>query len=258
MNVLVKELKSKLVSTSLWLLGLLVFLGWALVEYKALRQSGPALSSFMDSIPKILQVVFGLGDTDLSRVSGYMGIVGLYMFVLLSIHGLFLGISIINREQENKTTDFLLTKPISRNNLFDVKSLSGVIIIIIMNLILWLFTKFFAPIILDSSLEPFITHYGWAYLSIHLTMFSLGLLLAAVLKKKASQIGLMIVLIMYLFPVFIDLSGASSTFKKFSIYSLFNPKSLETTMPYVEVIILLMITCLFVIGARYRYKSRDL
>lgn len=258
MNVLIKELKSKLVSTGLWLLGLLVFLGWALVEYKALQQSGPALVTFMDSMPKILQVVFGMSEIDMSRVSGYMGVVGLYLFVLLSVHGLFLGISIINREQDNKTTDFLLSKPISRNRLFDFKSLAGIIIIIIMNLILWLFIKYYAPIILDSSLEPFITHYAWAYLSIHLIMFSLGLLLASVLRKKASQIGLMIILIMYLFPVFIDLSGASTTFKKLSIYSLFNPRSLETTMPFVEVIILLVITCLFGISARYRYRYRDL
>lgn len=245
MNLLIKELKSRWLSNLLWIVGMGLFLIMAQVEFKAMQQAGPALDIFMDNFPPVMKAVFGFNEVNLTTEVGYMKVVVNYLLILLSIHGLFLGISILNNEKQQKTSDFLFSKPMSRSDIFDFKVFSGFIFVLIIDLIL-------ALVIMILGLNN-----GWNYfvvfISSHLFFYSLGLLLSTYLNDKASGIGLIIILILFILPIMVDLSGMDSVFKKLSVFSMF-----DYSKPMVEGIILLLLALVFRVVSKQIFVKKDI
>lgn len=255
MKIFLNEIKTRWFSTFLWLIGLIVFMVIALIEFEAMKKTGPALQDFMDNIPTILKSVFGMNEMELSSPSGYMGIIGFYTLILLAIHGLFLGISVISRESQQKTSDFLFTKPVSRKTIFNTKVLGGVAVILFLNGFLMVFSGFYAASIVGKQLSM---HYIMAYFALNSVMYAYGLFLASFFNKRASQIGLITILVMYLIPILVDVSGIHQIFKKLSIISMFDVQTMQTILPLYEVLTLLVIASVFIMLARGGYKRRDI
>ena len=255
MKIFFNDIKTRWLSTALWLGGLIVFMVIGFIEFEAMKETGPALQNFMENLPTILKSVFGMNEMELSNPAGYMGIMGFYTFILLAIHGLFLGISVISQESQQKTSDFLFTKPVSRGTIFNMKVLSGVVIVLVLNGLLFVFSEIYVKSIIGEDLTR---HYMTSYFAINIVMFAFGVFLASFFHKRASQIGLITILVMYLIPILVDLSGVNLNFKKLSIISMFDPQTMETTMPLYEVLALMVIMSVFIGLARVGYKKRDI
>ncbi|MFA5881807.1 MAG: ABC transporter permease subunit, partial [Eubacteriales bacterium] len=57
----------------------------------------------------------------------------LYLVVMATIHAAMLGANIIAKEERDKTAEFLLAKPVSRNEIITVKLGAGLTNILIFN-----------------------------------------------------------------------------------------------------------------------------
>ena len=84
------------------------------------------LSELMSQFPRSIQVITGISGFDLGTVSGYFGVMFLYIALLGTIHALLLGSNIIAKEERDKTSEFLFTKPISRSRVINGKIVSRV------------------------------------------------------------------------------------------------------------------------------------
>lgn len=252
MNLVKHELKRHRLSTLIWTAGLVSFFIAGFTKYQAFELSGDVMNQFMDSFPTILKSVFGMNNMDLSDFGSYYAMLLLYGLVMISLQGLYLGINLAGREQADKTTDFILTRPISRGKYMAGKWLSGLIIILFIDTILTVSQLYYS----DKFEEDYLIHAMFILLSTHILMLGLGFFLAIVNPSKGDKIGLIIILFLYLWPVIMDL--LESNLRKFSLFSWFyeykiNEPDLNFYLINISFIIVGLV--LFIISARLFRKA---
>jgi len=133
MNVVLREMKSYRKSLIIWCVGVIVLIAGGMNKFENLSTSGQSLNEVMTKLPKSLQAIMGSGSLDLSKASGYFGMLFLYLALMAAIHAVMLGSGIISKEERDRTSEFLMVKPISRNAIITFKLLSALANIIIFN-----------------------------------------------------------------------------------------------------------------------------
>lgn len=112
-----------IVAASMWKFG---------TEYS----SNQSLNELVTRLPAAVRVLLGMrGSFDLSTASGYYGLCYYYLIVMATIHASILGAGIISKEERDKTTEFLVAKPVSRTQIITAKLLAGFSGIVIFNLV---------------------------------------------------------------------------------------------------------------------------
>ena len=133
-NIIKHEFKRNFRSFVLWtsiISGLSIMM---LLLFPAFENSMGDLLETLEGYPAGFLEAFGLGEggLDMGNIYGWYGVEG-YLFVLLigGSYAAVLGSSILSKEEDEKTIEFLLTKPVSRT-----KIIFGKIFVIILNLFL--------------------------------------------------------------------------------------------------------------------------
>ncbi|MBZ9609673.1 ABC transporter permease [Clostridium estertheticum] len=135
MNVFIVEMRAHRKGLIIWAFGILFMVVAGMGKYVALSVSGQSMNDLFDQMPKSMQKIFGIGSFDLSKASGYYGMLFLYLALMATIHAAMLGADIISKEERDKTAEFLLSKPISRNKIITSKLLAAFVNVLI--LLLW-------------------------------------------------------------------------------------------------------------------------
>lgn len=251
MKQLTLELKKLRLQTFLWAFILTAFVLVGLVEFQVFELSGPAVSEFMEAFPPILKSMFGMNNLNLTEFSGYYSMLAYYLIIMLSVHGLFLGYKLASSEESDKTVDFLLSKPISRTKVLLHKVIAGTVSILVIHFVLvslQLLTQEHSHIILNASIILLVSH---------LLLYGIGLLFYFLFGEKGDKIGLLFILIMYLAPIFFELTD------RFNIQSLFtwfdhqNLEKLSTSSVLVISSLFLSFVVLVLISLKL-FKDKDL
>ncbi|MCH6268751.1 ABC transporter permease subunit, partial [Neobacillus citreus] len=137
MNIYVRELKSHRKSLIIWCIGVFLMVVSGMQKYAGLSSSGQSLNDLFQDMPKSLQVVMGVGELDMNKVSGYYGMLFIYLLLMATIHAAMLGATIISKEERDKTSEFLFVKPVSRTKIIIAKLLAAFTNILIFNLVTW-------------------------------------------------------------------------------------------------------------------------
>lgn len=135
MTVFLKELKSHRKSLIFWCIGVFLMVASGMSKYEAYSSSGQSMNKMLADMPKSLAAVLGFNDLDVSKASGYYGLLFLYLLLMATIHAAMLGATILAKEERDKTADFLFVKPISRNNILTAKLAAAFVNIVIFNLV---------------------------------------------------------------------------------------------------------------------------
>ncbi len=120
-----------------------IIIGLTILEitlFPAFKDSISDLEAMMSTFPESFLELFGLtqGGLDLTTAYGWFGMEG-YLFLLL-IGGSYAGIlgsGILSKEEDDKTIEFLLAKPISRNQVLLGKAIVVFINLVLLNVILF-------------------------------------------------------------------------------------------------------------------------
>ncbi len=107
MNIYRREMKAHRWGLLFWCLGMLFLVMSGMAKYAAYKGAGQSVAEIMAGIPKSMQVIFGLSGFDLTKASGFYGILFLYMAVMAAVHAVLLGASVIAEEERDKTSEFL-------------------------------------------------------------------------------------------------------------------------------------------------------
>jgi len=130
MNIYIYEMKAQLKSFIIWTVSLLltmfVFMGGI---YPTFQKSAVDLVKVMEGFPKQFTQVFGFQMFTMFSYSGYYSFAFGYIGLVAAIMAVIVSLSIFAREKRVKCLDFLVTKPISRANIFGVKLLACLTII---------------------------------------------------------------------------------------------------------------------------------
>ena len=125
MNVYLRELKTWRKNTALWIAALCVgtlFLFWM---YPTFAQNVAPLQEMLNRFPPALQAAFGLSADTISSVNGFYAFVITFLTLCGAVQAMMLGLSAMGRETAGKTTDFLLTRPVTRGRVLTAKLLGA-------------------------------------------------------------------------------------------------------------------------------------
>ncbi|CAH0157377.1 hypothetical protein SRABI96_00868 [Peribacillus sp. Bi96] len=263
MNIFLKEMKYHRKSLIFWSIGVFLMVISGMTKYEAYSSSGQSINDLIADIPKSLRAVLGFSDLDLTKASGYYGMLFLYLLLMATIHAVMLGATIIAKEERDKTSEFLFVKPVSRSKVITTKLLAAFTNIIIFNL-----ATFLSSIILlgkysdGEAVNSEIAILMAAMLFLQVLFMVIGSALAAVKKKpkSAASVAAGILLLTYMLSIVIDLNENIEGLRYFTPFKYFEAKNvmygggldvLFVVISLILILTLLVVTYVF-------YKKRDL
>jgi ABC-2 type transport system permease protein len=264
MNIYLQELKSHRKSLIFWSVGVFLMVASGMAKYSAYSSSGQSINDLVADLPNSLRAVLGFSTMDLSKISGYYGILFIYLLLMATIHAAMLGATIIAKEERDKTSEFLFVKPVSRDTILTAKLMAAFTNIIIFNLV-----TFLSLILLIGKYnkegeaingEISLTMVGMFLLQV--LFMVIGSALAAVKRKPktAASLATGILLLTYMVSILIDLNEQLEGLKYLTPFKYFEAKNIMSgggIEPIFVVISVLLIAALSAVTFLF-YKKRDL
>lgn len=191
MTVFLNEGRYKLKSLAVWCASVACMLLLFMSLFPTFQDQSEAFIKTLEAFPEDMLRTLGLDVGTLFGVSGYASYLYGYVQLLLGIMGALWGITTVGREKIARMNDFLLVKPLSRTAILLQKLAVGFIGIVIINLVIYLvFLALSQWIPIDGSNLIILRDFVIGGFLLELVLFSFGTLIATLLKKIKSPVGL--------------------------------------------------------------------
>jgi len=263
MNVYLREMKAHRMGLVWWCLGMIALVSSGMAKYAAYETAGGSITAIFDALPRAVLVVFGMQGFDLTKASGFFGVLFLYIAVMAAIHAALLGASLISKEERDRTSEFLYAKPISRGAALTAKLLAGLTSVVILNIATSVSSVYFVDYF--SKGEPVgneITLLMVGLLFLQLIFFTMSALVAGVVKrpKAAPSIATSIMFLTFLIAYLVNMSEKLDFLRYVTPFKYFDALALltEAKLDPLYVGMSALIVVLSVFGTYYFYDRRDL
>lgn len=262
MNILFRELRASIKSFIIWAGSLtLLTIVW-MSEFSAFANDDSMLDMF-DSFPEGMMKAFGFESFNITTLTGFTGLVFVYITLILSIHAVLKGNSIIAKEEQDKTVEFTLVLPVKREKIIAAKLTAAIInCIVLMAYLYGLIMVLSQPYLPE---EGFIKFFGLLTLGtffLQMIFVSVGVMLGCIMKqyKKSGYIGASLIIIFYIMSVLTDLSDKLDFLKFITPFKYFAPTNIKNdlALDWTYVIISLCIITVSLTIGFITYKKRDL
>ena len=175
----------------IWMGVVLLLCGFAYFEYLSLRETLGELAELINTFPKILAIMFGVGE-ELTSALGWYGCIYFWAAILNYSYAIYLGVSCVAKETVHGTAEYLFTKPIRRDKIVAAKALAGVCNLLILTVFSGLCGYFTAILPLGGLEQPgaaVMTTVGMFLTEV--VLFALGLLISSLVGtyKNATRLG---------------------------------------------------------------------
>jgi ABC-2 type transport system permease protein len=120
MNLFSKEMRRNAFSLMLWMIVITVFIAVTMSVYRTFVENQSKVLGMMSLVPKGALQFKGISNfNDLFSVLGFYAANNvIYMMVLGSIFAIVLSSNILLKEEYDKTAEYLLTRPLTRSEIF--------------------------------------------------------------------------------------------------------------------------------------------
>ena len=259
-----REFKVNFKSFIIWLaiLILMFFVVYLVYPYIVTDDTMKSMDELMKIFPKEMLKAFNMDMTSISTAYGWLKTEG-FMFILLIVgfYSSYLGGTILLKEENDKTIEYLSSLPIKRSKIITNKIIVAITYIILMVVILGIFNYIALIISGDfNNLEYILLSITPLFIGIPL--FAINLFISTFMHKTKKVVGISLgmVFIFYLFSVLSELSSSVEFIKYFSIYTLADTRNViaNTSINVVMVIISIVITLLFISLSYIRYNKKEL
>lgn len=262
MNIFFHELKSRRRSQIGWIVALVVFMALSVVKFDTLSQDAAASQALLNQFPATVQALFGMTGLDMVKLSGYFGILFIYIIVILSVHAGMLGAGVLADEERDKTTEFLLVKPRSRSAIITQKMVAGLVYLAV----LWgvvVITTWVATLTLMNTGE-FMRDF-WNFMVAlgvtQLTVFALGAAAASLTKnpKLPTRLVAIVVFASYLIFALVKLSPSLGALKYISLFCYFDAVNIinDGKLQPLSIIVFGTLFVVGIVGTYIFYRRRD-
>ncbi len=262
MNIYIHELKTNLKSSISYLAGMIVLSAFYVSFYQLFTDEASIFTKMLEGFPPAFQSAFGVDLQNIMSPMGYYAFVLFYIILIASIQGMNLGISILSKEEREKTADFLMTKPASRSWILLSKLDAAVTIIVISNILFYLASYVSVSFIIKDEFSLKI------FTLLHLTVFivemiflAIGFFIGVFLKRIKSTISITMAVVFGFFAIGAFAVNASddkmrylSPFKYFDTAYILKNSSFE--LSYLIVGIAVIALCL--VGSYLIYVNKDI
>lgn len=262
MNIFIREVKANLRSLLIWG-GITIALIFIAITKFAAYEGNPEMLKVLESMPDALLETFQFNAFNLTTITGFYGVMFTYFSLIATISAAMWGSDIISKEERDKTVEFALTLPISRQRLVTSKILAALVNCIGLLIIMWV-----ASLIAVAQYNPDREFYDFLRLNmlslfiIQMVFLALGIFLGCAMKqyKRAASTAVAFLLGTYFLSIISGLNDNLDFLRFFTPFKYFNPVTLlnESRIDVNYVFLSMGITVLFIIGGYITYARRDL
>lgn len=255
-----REFKNFFIGTAI----VVIYIALTMVIFSSMETNIESVTEIWATLPESFQTALNFGDDSWNTITGFY--TTYFVFYIPLIAGGFAvvwGLKMLAKEEQHKTAEFLLTKPISRNRILTSKL--GVILtyVLAMNLLGYasgiISCLVVDPDTADISVISILHLYG---LFTCLFFVALGLFISTLMKRSRTLVGMGIgiVLGMYLFDMILKISNKA----EFLLYlTPFKYLDLNVNAPgyHLEgwrILIPLSVSILLVMVSYLSYRKRDI
>lgn len=263
MNIFLRELKAYRKSLIIWSIVIFFMIISAIGKFSAYAESGQSMNELLSQIPKSIKAVLGMGDFDLTKVSGFYGMFYLYILLMATIHATMLGANIISKEERDKTTEFLLVKPVSRVKIITAKLLASLFNIIVFNIV----TLVLSIALLekysngeDITGEILLLMVGMFILQLVFLSIGTGIAASSRRPKSAASVATAVLLVSFILSSAINMNSKLeglkyiTPFKYFEAEKLLNEGGFQPVFLLLSFVLIAVLTCVTYVF----YRKRDL
>lgn len=261
MNIFFRELKANRKALIIW--SICMFLGVLSGMAKYTAYSSGANIDVFQKMPYTLKALLGIGSLDVTKMSGFFAMLFPYLALATGIHAALLGSNIIAKEERDKTTEFLMVKPVSRKDIMTSKLLAALVNVVIVNLV----TLVSSIVMVDAynkgkDITGEVVMFLLSMFIIQLIFLSLGTLLSAFMKKpKASSSAATGILFgAYIISKITDLTDHVNVINVFSPFKYFDYKNIinGNGLNIGNIILSILLVAVFSVSTYFFYMKRDL
>lgn len=191
MNMFLHELKTYRKSTLIWTVSVILLVGFFMSLFPAISHDADQFKKLLEGYPSAVRKAIGVSIGSITSLLGFYSYCFLYVVLCGSIQAMNLGIGIIAKEVQDKTADFLFTKPVTRTTVMTAKLLAALSSLLITNVIYLVAAGLISYNVSNKSLDI------KNFLLISLTAFyieimfmALGVIIAVIARKIKSVLPL--------------------------------------------------------------------
>ncbi|MCA9386964.1 ABC transporter permease subunit [Candidatus Dojkabacteria bacterium] len=232
--------------------------------YSSISEESEKFGELYENLPEGIRVAFSLDANTLSTIEGFINTELVELLVLAtSILGLYFGARSIQREINNKSLLFLVTKPVSRFSIFFGKAKAVLISSFFANAVLFGFVYFAAEIMTTETISLLYVVSSFLVIMLYLFLYySLGLMLG-VLREGGSALGVGVVAVIstFMFNIVSNLSDKADFLKYLTPYYYLDLKTVindNVGINLFNYFIILSITVTFFIIGYLIFKNKDI
>ncbi len=134
--IFLKELKRSRRSLLLWCIVIGATTLFGILEYPIMADYGDMIEKTLDVMPKLIQIIFGVYGADLTTTMGYYVVMYFWFGLIVFTHATYLGASIISKEQRDKTSEYIFTKPYKRDTIVSAKIMVAVVNVLVVAIVI--------------------------------------------------------------------------------------------------------------------------
>lgn len=190
MNIFLHELKAYRKSTIIWSLSMYVLAIMYILIFKGLGEDIEAFRVFISNMPEAAKKLLSVYEDMISTLEGFYSIVLPFVVLCGAIQAMNIGISIVSKEVRDKTADFLMTKPVSRERVLTFKILAAFSLLVVTNIIYLVLTVLStSAIVADYNLKLFLI-LSLTLFFVQLIFMALGIIVSVMSGKIKSVISI--------------------------------------------------------------------
>ena len=263
MNIYWRELSINRKAMLIWSV-ILAGLGILVIAFfPTIAQEAESIQQLMASMPKGLLAAFGMEQISMTDIMGYYATKQYTTLTLFgSIYAIMLASGVLSKEENEKTIEFLLSKPVSRSEIISAKLLSIVTIITVFNILITMVMYISLEIVKTTtfSIKVFLL-LSLAALLLHITFASLGFLASVIIRRSQNVLpfSLGLVMVCYFLGIASVLSAKLDFLKYFSPFKYVDAVDIivQQRINPQYLTIMLLINVLAVLLSYYLYKRKD-
>ncbi len=263
MNVFWREVKYYKKSLLFWSLGMALLIWSSMVKYATFQTAGQSVTDLISQFPQSIQTIFGLTGFDLTKASGFYGVMYMYIALMATIHAVMLGAGIMSKEERDRTSEFIFAKPITRNKVITAKIAAGLIGLIVFNIVTLLSSILFINMYshnFDFINDLYLLIIGLFFMQ--LIFFFVGTATAAVSNKPklSASIASAMLLVAFILTYLINFNKDLDYLKYLTPFKYFDAKDIlaNGNLNIIYIILSLVIVTASVIITYISYSRRDL
>lgn len=264
MNLFLRELKKNKKSFIIWTIALVAINTFMMFTFRTVAEQAGATQELYAQYPEAFIKAFNLDTLNMTDILHYFGSRSyLIITVFGSIYVIMLAATILSKEESDRTIEFLISKPITRNSIITSKILCSAFYITMFNLIFSV-SNF---ILMNSLKVQDFDMKGFLLVSIgpwfiHLIFAAIGLALSVYITRSRTILSLSIgiVFVGYFFSILASMQDSLSFFKYLNPFSYYDTYDMifNTEIQGIYLILTISIIAIAIFAIYMMFSKKDI